>query len=115
MQRYSAQEINEPGYALGIGLIAILAALLIGSLVAGVETGPIRPGLGSILLGLYVFAWGLMFLASYYFSHKTFFLRGLMWVCENWSHPSGRGMAFFYFALACGLGLVGILKGLALY
>lgn len=54
-----------------------------------------------------------MFLASYYFSHKTFFLRGLMWVCEHFSYPSGRGMAFFYFCLAFFLGTVLLIQGLS--
>ena len=53
-----------------------------------------------------------MFLASYYFSQKTFFLRGLMWICEHFSNPRGKKMAFFYFALATVLGLVLVLKGL---
>ena len=59
-------------------------------------------------------AWGAMFLASYFYSHKTFFFRGLIWVCEHWSSPKGRGMAFFYAALALGLGSMATLSGLGL-
>ena len=56
--------------------------------------------------------WGLLFLAAYFFSHKTFFFRGLIWVCERFSHPRGRGMAFLYFALAFALGTMALLRGL---
>ena len=66
------------------------------------------------LLGLYIMAWGFMFLASYYFGHKSFFLRALVWVCEHFSYPRGRKMAFFYFALAFGLGLMALLAGLGI-
>ena len=103
---------NEPGVALGIGLIAILAALLLATLMSGFQTGPIRPGASSVFLGLYLMAWGAMFLASYFFSHKTFFFRGLIWVCEHWSSPKGRRMAFFYAALALVLGGMATLSGL---
>ncbi len=103
---------NESGYLLGAVLIGILVALLMGASSAGVETGPVKPGLGSTLVGIYFMAWGAMFLASYYYSHKSFFFRALIWVCEHLSFPPGRKMAFFYFFLAFGLGGVGTLKGL---
>jgi len=108
----SAQIKNEPGVALGVLLIALLAGLLISVLATGFHTGPLRPGTNTVLLGIYIMAWGSMFLASYFFSHKTFFLRALIWVCEHWSHPKGRGMAFFYAALALLLGFVAVLSGL---
>jgi hypothetical protein len=119
IQRKVIRVVNEPGYALGIGLIGVLVALLVASFVVGEEAspmqpGPMQPGLGTTVLGVYLFAWGLMFLASYYFSHKTFFLRGLMWLCENLSRPPGRKMAFFYFALACGIGSMAIFTGLGI-
>jgi hypothetical protein len=105
---------NERGILLGSLLVAFLGAPLVASLYFGVEPGPIRPCAGSVLLGLYIMAWGVMFLASYYFSHKTFFLRGLIWVCEHLSAPAGRKMAFFYFALAFSLGVARLLAGLGL-
>jgi len=103
---------NELGLSLGISLIGVLFTLLALALIAGVKTGPIQPGLGSILLGIFVIAWGLMFLASYYYSHKTFFLRALIWVCEKVSHPRSRKMAFFYFGLATFIGGTTLLGGL---
>ena len=106
---------NEPGLVLGFALIGLLVLLLVAAFVAGVKSGPVEPGLGSVLLGLYIVAWGLMFLASYFYGHKTFFFRGLIWVCEKFSHPKGRGMAFFYAALAIGLGGFATLKGLGVF
>lgn len=95
----------ERGDALGYALIAVLAALTIGALRAGGETK-------SLLMGLLLIAWGCMFLAAYYFSHKTFFLRGLLWFCTHWSWPSSPKMAFFYFAVPVAMGIVSILMGL---
>jgi hypothetical protein len=105
---------NEPGHLLSWSLIAILGLLLWATLEAGIEEGPVKPGLGSVLGGIYIIAWGLCFLASYYYGHKAFFLRGLMWICENFSHPASRKMAFFYFGLATLVGGATILAGLGL-
>jgi hypothetical protein len=104
----------EPGYLLGFASIGLLAFLLIAALLAGVETGPIRPGAGTVLLGLYVMAWGLMFLASYFYSHKSFFFRALIWVCERFSFPASRKMALFYFVLAFAVGGAATLAGFGL-
>jgi hypothetical protein len=90
---------DEPGLALGVLLIAVLAGLMIATFVAGFETGPLRAGTSTVLLGVYLMAWGAMFLASYWLSHRTFFLRALIWVCEHASWPGGRRMAFFFAAL----------------
>ena len=105
---------NERGYLLSAVLIGILAALLVAAQQAGFEAGPVKAGRGTVLLRLYVMAWGCMFLASYYFSHKSFFLRALVWVCEHFSYPRSRKMAFFYFALAFGLGFMALLAGLGI-
>jgi hypothetical protein len=105
---------SEPGYLLGGMLIAVLVGLLAAAILSGEVAGSFRQGSPSVFTGLYLQAWGLMFLASYYFSHKTFFLRRLMWVCEHFSYPRGRGMAFFYFCLAFSLGTVALMKGLGL-
>jgi hypothetical protein len=44
-----ADHPNESGILLGIILIALLSALLAGSLYFGVEPGPVRPGTGGAL------------------------------------------------------------------
>lgn len=107
---------QETGLALGLVLLAILAALLIAALSSGLQAGPFRAGQGTTFLGLYIMGWGAMFLASYHAAHRTFLFPALLWVCEHWSHPKGRGMALVYAAVALlfggfvaltGLGLVG--------
>jgi len=111
--RSSSRE-NERGLGLGIGLIAILLALFLAVMATDFKAGPAKPGPNTVFLGLYLIAWGCMFLAAYYYSHKSFFLRGLIWVCEHFSHPAHRKMAFFYFALSAGLGSIAVIQGLGL-
>ena len=106
---------NEKGIALGIIIIVFLIFLMILPFLYGFELGPIRKGPTSVFIGIYLQFWGILFLLSYFFSHKTFFFRGLMWLCENFSSPRGRKMAFFYFALAFGLGSMGLIKGLGFF
>jgi hypothetical protein len=106
---------NEQGLALGISIIALLVIFGVAPFWFGFTTGPIQKGPSAIFTGIYLQLWGVMFLLSYYFSHKTFFLRGLIWVCENFSSPRGRKMAFFYFVLAFGLGTGTLLQGLGVF
>ncbi|MDH0863871.1 hypothetical protein [Mitsuaria sp. GD03876] len=101
---------NSPrprGDVLGYCLIAFLAALTAGALRAD-------GGMKSVLMGLTLIAWSLMFLASVRFSDRTFFLRGLRWFCENLSWPSTPKMAFFYAAVTGAMGIGSILAGLGL-
>ena len=63
------------------------------------------------MAGLYPIGLGAMFLASYYWSHKTFVLRGFIWICEHLSNPPGRKTAFFYFALCFIIGSLALLAG----
>ena len=105
---------NETGFLLSLALVGLLVALLVAVLAVGVNSGPIQPGPRGILLGLYIMVWGCMFLASYYFSHKSFFLRGLVWICEHISYPASRKMAFFYFLLAFGVGTMALLAGMGI-
>ena len=79
-------------------------------LIYGFELGSVTKGPASILAGIYLQFWGILFLLSYFYPHKTFFFRGLIWVCENVSHPKSRKMAFFGFALAFGFGPSGLIQ-----
>jgi hypothetical protein len=103
---------NQPGVALGLILIAILVALLFAALGATSSNSAGLSARGTILLGIYIVAVGSMFLASYYFSHKTFFLRALIWVCEKGSFPASRKMAFFYFSLSLFIGVSSLISGI---
>lgn len=99
---------QERGVVLGYTLIAVLAALTTAALRADAASK-------SVLMGVLLIAWGLMFLASYFFSHKTFFLRGLIWFCVTLSSPSTPKMAFFYFAVTTVMGAASILSGLGAF
>jgi len=105
---------NEPGHLLSWSLIGVLVLLLWATFAAGLKSGPLGPGLGTVLLGLYVLTWGLCFLASYYYSHKSFFLRALMWYSEHVPGRASRRMSFVYFALCAGGGSVVMLIGLGI-
>ena len=120
MQRTEAvtesSKAKEPGIALGVALIALLVGLLVASVVVGgIKPEPMRPGLPSVLRGTYLLAVGAMFLAAYYFDHKTFFLRWVIWLCEKWSWPRKREGAFVYAALAFLVGGMGVLVGFGLF
>lgn len=108
----SKEKPNETGAGLSLSIIGLYVLLQVGGLMSGVTTGPLKSGLGTVLIGLSLIVFGSAFLASYFFSHKAFLFRGLIWLCENLSHPKGRGMAFFYFLLAGGLGIMAVLTGL---
>jgi len=106
---------NETGLVLGIAIIAVLIVLMLAVSYYGFKLGPLKQGPTAILLGIYIQFWGILFLLSYFYSHKTFFLRALIWMCENFSSPKGRKMAFFCFALAFGLGTAVLIQGLGLF
>jgi hypothetical protein len=107
----ASERPNEPGYVLGGLIIGVLVLFQVWGVAVGLPTGH-KTRTTAILTGVYLQFWGFLFLAAYFFSHKTFFFRGLIWVCEHFSHPRGRGMAFFYFALAFVLGTMALLRGL---
>jgi hypothetical protein len=107
-----ASETVQPGYAMGAALVAFIVTPQVLAIAGVVDLQ--RCGAGDIMMGLYLIGIGTMFLASYYWSHKTFVFRGLIWICEHFSHPPGRKMAFFYFALCLLLGVLGLLAGFGL-
>ena len=57
-------------------------------------------GAATVLGGLYVIYLGVLFLMSYFFADTCYILLIMRYVCEEWSRPAGRGMAFFYFVLS---------------
>lgn len=106
---------KEPGYLIGFVSIAFLVVFLVAILNQDFQSFEIKKGMGSVLLGLYLMLWGLMFLVSYYFSHKSFFFRALIWICNNFSYPASPKMAFFYSSIAFILGVTTLLKGLGVF
>ncbi len=86
-------------------LIDLFSVLILGSLPwaafsLDVEYGSFKQGLHTTYTGLYIMVWGVLFLLSFYFTKDSYLLRLLRWVCEHFSWPAHRKMAFFYFALA---------------
>jgi hypothetical protein len=105
---------NETGLLLGFVSIMLLVVLLVATLVVGFPSGHFSQDRGTVLMGIYLMVWGVMFLGSYFYDNKSFFFRGLMWVCEHFSSPASRKMAFFYFALGFFGGSVVLLVGLGI-
>ncbi len=94
----------EPGYGLGITLLALLAAPLLYGLATPATASPIAGGLFFLLLAL-------VFLLSYFQSHKSFLFRWFEWFCEHGSFPASRKMAFFYFFFALFVGVALLFGG----
>lgn len=105
---------NERGLFLGIVIIVALAVMGILPFLYGFKTGPGERGPAAVLTGIYLQFWGVLFLLSYFFPQKSFFFRGLLWVCEHFSSPRGRRMAFFYFLMFFAMGSLAVLQGLGL-
>jgi hypothetical protein len=105
---FSDTTAAEPGYLLGsllIGGLVLPQLAMLGGFIAP------RSRDEELYVGAYIVYIGFLFLSSYYWSHKTFALRGFMWICEHFSYPADRRMAFFYFALCAFLGFISILAG----
>ena len=111
----TANRTDERGALLGWSLIGILAFLQGAALVAGLP-GPgenAESPLGLILISLMFLLLGPLFLVAYFHPHKTFFFRGLVWFCEQFSFVRTRKLAFF-FAVLCTLGgVLTLLQALA--
>ena len=95
-------------------LDAVFIAVAIGLLALSFPLRITRAGheVPSVFLGFYIIYWGVLFLLSYFFSDASYVLRALIWVCEHFSHPRGRYMAFFYFGLSVLLGSGALLAAL---
>ena len=101
-----ADEERKPGWF----IVAAVAAFVLAFNVPLVEST--SPNARWIMSGMYAFGIGVLFLLAYFFENESLVFRGLMWVCEHFSSPRSRKMAFFYAALAGTLGTVAILQGL---
>ena len=66
-----------------------------------------------IWTGLYLYFIGTIFLTAYYFEEKSFIFRWAVWICENFSYPKSKKMAFFYFGLSMLVGTGAIIESLA--
>lgn len=109
----SSKSSLEQGTGLSLLLIGVLVVLLIAAFMAkSTEVSSVPPRISTILIGVYGIAWGLMFLASYYFSAGSFFLRALMWVCLHTTRAENPKVAFVYCAICVLGGVICMLTGL---
>jgi hypothetical protein len=106
---------DEPGRALGCFILTILLAPQAYALLNPSAAKPSHGSNGLVFTGLYIIFVGCVFLASYFYSHKSFLFRWFIWLCERGSFPATRKMAFFYFLLCAVLGSLAILDGLGIY
>lgn len=108
---------THPRLAFDVLIVALGVAFLLLMWAAGVEAGhPIVKGFGTVVGGLYSIYLGLLFLLSYFFPDATYVLSFLRYVCEECTRGGkGRHMAFVYFALALGGGILLLLVGLGLF
>ena len=103
--------------AFDVLIVALGVAFLLLMWAVGVEAGhPIVKGFGTVVGGLYSIYLGLLFLLSFFFPDATYVLSFLRYVCEACMRGGkGRHMAFVYFALALGGGILLLLVGLGLF
>ena len=106
---------TEKGILLGILFIAF--GILIGNIASSFDINQGSSLVKSpreILGAVYIYYLGLLFLLSYFYEHKSFLFRWLMWICLHFSHPVGygRNMAFIYFGLSFAVGTIVLLAGL---
>jgi hypothetical protein len=90
----------------------VLGFLLVMTFRSGFELGPIANGPAAFFLGAYLQCWGLLFVASYFFPAGSYFLKGLIWLCEHTSRPRGRWTALLWGAFAIVMGTGAMLQGL---
>ncbi len=108
MTRSLQGPVDEPGYFLGgVLLAALIGPIVYGAVLHSSHQAPPTP----VLVGLYAFVLGSVFLCSYFFSHKSFLFRWFAWFCEHFSAPASRKMAFFYAGLLYIMGAMSILHG----
>jgi len=98
---------------LGLILIAILLVLLVSAWVLGMSTEkPAPSGPGPVFMGLFLIALGLMFLASYFYAAKSFFLRWLLRFATGFPGMPSPKMTFLFSLLCVISGIGAIADGL---
>jgi hypothetical protein len=66
-----------------------------------------------ILSGFVAIIWAIAFILSYFFSNKSKLLNKLMWICEHFSNPTSKNMAFLYSFILLIVGIMAIFKGIS--
>jgi hypothetical protein len=96
---------KKPGWLIVVGVVAFVVAFnVIPANGQSVETE-------WLITGVYILGIAALFLLAYFFESESIVFRGLIWVCEHFSFPASRKMAFFYAGLGGVIGTVAILQG----
>lgn len=103
---------RHPSLLLDLLIVAIAAGLLLLASKFGLEAGhPATKGAGAIFGGVYFLYLGVLFMLSYFLPRRYFIFNFLGYLSEKCSGPSGRRMAWFYFALSVAVGSGLLLRG----
>ena len=96
---------NKPGWPITVGAIAFFVAFNF------LAIAKYSVNAKDVMVGFYFLCVGLLFLLAYYYESRAFVFRWLIWLCEHFSSPANRKMAFFYAGLCGLLGTIAILQG----
>ena len=113
----SKETRTEEGWLLSIALVTLYFFIGFVADALGLKTArTIRSGPGEVIAAFSIYYLGILFLLSYFYEHKCFLFRWLIWICVNFSHPReyGRKMAFIYFGLSLVIGTIALLAGLGI-
>ncbi|SRR5712692_2059447 len=112
---------NERGALLGWSLLGTLVLLQVAALIAGLPRAgePKEWSVGLFFISAMFLLLGPLFVVAYFYPHKTFFFRWLLWLSERIWYPapgrfrvSTRTHAFFFAFLFTFGGLVSFLQAL---
>jgi len=100
---------KEAGLIIGFVIIAVL---LVANIYIALYVS--NEAIKNILIAIYIYFLGSVFLAAFFFENKSFIFRWAIWICEHFSSPGSRKMAFFYFVLAIFIGSFALYKGISI-
>jgi hypothetical protein len=91
---------SPPDWRLDLLFGVVLGSLLAAALLSGFAVGPVKKGPATVFTAIYLQAWGVLFLLSYFLPGRSYLLKGLMWLCEHTGAPRGRWTAVLWGAFA---------------
>jgi hypothetical protein len=107
---------EEPGVLLAVLLILLLAGILGVAFWLGFPNASTREfaGPGTVLGGIYLIVWALIFLASRFYAHKTFLFRWILRTSGRGQASRAKSRATFLFVVFMACGIAGVLAGTGL-
>ena len=107
---------EEPGVLLAVLLILLLAGILVVAFWLGFPNTSTKgfAGAGTVLGGIYLMVWALIFLASRFYAHKTFFFRWILRTSGRGQASRAKSRATFLCVVFMACGIAGVLAGIGL-